>query len=208
MTLKHLINVAVAPLNPLSLILAGLSGMNGLRKRSLSLPLSPSLALVSSKACCTCCGWVMSTWRRVRRCEQVLCSSLAPSPFRSNTVANTSKPRESRCFAVAFPKPESQPAGTKGAFFSSSCLFTVNIKLQSHPTKKKKSGLITTTEKKPQVQGMNQKISGKRWEKNSTFFVRFALFNGLETVYEMHLSLPLKKKKKAYTGFGLCDFDS
>lgn len=117
MTLKHLINVAVAPLNPLSLILAGLSGMNRLRKSSSSLPLSPSLALVSSKACCTCCGWVMSTWRRVRRCEQVLCSSLAPSPFRSNTVANTSKPRESRCLAVAFPKPESQPAGTERAFF-------------------------------------------------------------------------------------------
>lgn len=110
---------------------------------SSSLPLSPSLALVSSKACCTCCGWVMSTWRRVRRCEQVLCSSLAPSPFRSNTVANTSKPRESRCLAVAFPKPESQPAGTKRAFFSSSCLFTVNIKENemhlSLPLKKKKS---------------------------------------------------------------------
>lgn len=161
MTLKHLINVAVAPLNPLSLILAGLSGMNRLRKSSSSLPLSPSLALVSSKACCTCCGWVMSTWRRVRRCEQVLCSSLAPSPFRSNTVANTSKPRESRCLAVAFPKPESQPAGTERAFFSSSCLFTVNVKLQSQ-RKRKRDALVFASE----------------------------------------------EKKKANTGFGLCDFDS
>lgn len=150
-TLKHLINVAVAPLNPLSLILAGLSGMNRLRKSSSSLPLSPSLALVSSKACCTCCGWVMSTWRRVRRCEQVLCSSLAPSPFRSNTVANTSKPRESRCLAVAFPKPESQPAGTKRAFFSSSCLFTVNIKLQSQRKRKRGALVFASEEKKKQT---------------------------------------------------------
>lgn len=82
--------------------------------RSRSVPLRPSLALVSSSACWTCCGWVMSTWRRVRRGEQVLCSSLAPSPDRSNTVANTWKPRVSRCFAAAFPKPESQPAGTQG----------------------------------------------------------------------------------------------
>lgn len=70
--------------------------------------------MVSSSACWTCCGWVMSTWRRVRRDEQVLCSSLAPSPDRSNTVANTSKPRVSRRFTVAFPKPESQPAGKQG----------------------------------------------------------------------------------------------
>lgn len=78
------------------------------------LPLRPSLALVSSSACWTCCGWVMSTWRRVRRGEQLLCSSLAPSPDRSNTVAKTSKPRASRRFAVAFPKPESHPAGSQG----------------------------------------------------------------------------------------------
>lgn len=69
----------------------------------------PSLALVSSSACWTCCGWVMSTCRSVRRGEQVLCRSRAPTPDRSSTVAKTSKPRASRCSAVAFPKPESQP---------------------------------------------------------------------------------------------------
>lgn len=73
------------------------------------IPLSPSLAFVSSRACWTCCGWVMSTWRRVRRGEQVLLRSLAPSPDRSSTVANTSKPSSSRFRAAAFPKPESQP---------------------------------------------------------------------------------------------------
>lgn len=74
-----------------------------------SLPLMPSLALVSIRACSTCWGWVMSTCRSVRREEQTLRKCLAPSPSRFNTVANTSNPMASSRFAVALPNPESQP---------------------------------------------------------------------------------------------------
>lgn len=58
-------------------------------------------------------GLVRSISSSVSLDEQLLRSSWAPGLCGSNTLANTRKPMESKCRAVACPKPESQPVRTK-----------------------------------------------------------------------------------------------
>lgn len=60
-------------------------------------------------------GLVRSMRSSVSRAEQLLCSSCAPGPRGSSTLAKTRKPKESKCRAVACPKPESQPARANGS---------------------------------------------------------------------------------------------